>query len=81
MTKTKTLIAKVVIKSNNPDKLPDFGLGKGVLSIQEIQFKSLAGQKFDSPSFAHTLFETGSKLISDVVEVSWEEKKPKRKKA
>ena len=39
MKKQKTFIGRVVIKSNHPEKVPDFGLGKGVLSFKIISCK------------------------------------------
>jgi hypothetical protein len=75
----KTLIAEVMVKSKNPKKLPDWGLGRGVLSMQEIDFKDDRGRGFDSPMFAAALLDKEAEMIRDAVRVRWTEKPPKRK--
>lgn len=69
----KTFIAKVVIKSRSR-KVPDFGLGKGVLGSQEITFTDQNGRGFDSPLFALARIEHEDRLRREVVEVQWIEK-------
>lgn len=76
-TNSKTLIAEVVIRSKHPKKLPDFGIGKGVLSREEIVYKDVKNRGFKSPLFAMALAEHEDKMIQDVVEVRWIEKKQK----
>jgi hypothetical protein len=79
--KTKTFIGRVVIKKTKKGgkPLPDFGLGKGVLSEQEITFKDERGRGFDSPTFSMALWEHAERMVGDVVHVQWTEKKPSRK--
>jgi hypothetical protein len=74
----KTFIGRVVIKSKNPDKVPDFGIGRGVLTEQEITFRDKKGQGFDTPSFTRALIDEERQMIAAVVEVEWTEKKGKR---
>lgn len=38
MSKEKKFIVKVVVKAKDPSKLPDWGLGHGVLATQECSF-------------------------------------------
>lgn len=76
----KTFICRVVIKSKHPEKVPDFGLGKGVLSEQEVTFKDKMGRGFDNPLFAMSMVDFEKDMIDAAVEVKWEEKKPKRNK-
>ena len=76
----KTFIARVVIKSKHPEKVPDFGLGKGVLSEQEVTFKDKMGRGFDSPLFAMSMVDFEKDMIDAIVEVKWEEKKPRKTK-
>jgi hypothetical protein len=73
--KKKTFIARVVIKAKHPEKVPDFGLGKGVLGEQEVAFKDVNGRGFDNPLFAMAMVDFEKKMIDDAVEVKWEEKK------
>ena len=72
--KTKTMIAQVVIKSKSP-KVPDFGLGKGVLQEQEITCHDDRGHGFKGGMFSMCLLEHEDNLINDAVEVVWKEKK------
>jgi len=73
----KTFIGRVVIRSKS-EKVPDFGLGKGVLLEQEITFKDGQSYGFKSPLFACSLIGQERRLINEVVEVKWEEKKVKK---
>ena len=70
----KTFLVKVVIKSKHPEKVPDFGLGKGVLMQQEVSFKDERKRGFDSPLFELSKFEFENSLIKETVECQWEEK-------
>lgn len=70
----KTFIVKVIIKSKHPEKIPDFGLGKGVLMEQEVSFKDNNGRGFDSPLFAMSMVDFENNLIKETVECKWEEK-------
>ena len=77
--KKKTWIGKVVVKSKNPDNVPDFGLGKGVLVVEEIVFKDKFGLGFDHPVFEKELIKHGKEIIESNFEVKWEEKVDKKK--
>jgi hypothetical protein len=70
----KTFLVKVVIKSKHPEKVPDFGLGKGVLMQQEVSFKDEKKRGFDTPLFALSMVEFENNLIKETVECKWEEK-------
>lgn len=77
-TDSKTMIAQVVIKRHSDkgwSKVPDFGMGKGVLSEQEIKFNDDYRRGFDSPMFSAALLEYEDQLLRDTVEVIWKEKK------
>jgi hypothetical protein len=71
-TKVKTMVAEVVLKGK---KAPDFGLGKGVISTFEIDFKDNGGRGFDSPIFVMAVAAKERELIQDAVKVRWTEKK------
>ena len=73
--KKRCFKAQVVIRSKS-DKVPDFGLGKGVLATQEIEFVD-DGRGFKSPMFAVVLMEHEDRLIKEAVEVRWKEVKGK----
>ncbi len=75
----KTFLAEVVIKSKS-DKVPDFGLGKGVLMSQEIVFTDENKRGFKSPLFAMAMVEHEDRLMKETVEVRWKEVKKKAKK-
>lgn len=75
----KTFLAEVVIVSKS-DKVPDFGLGKGVLSQQEITFNDAFGRGFNNPTFAMALVEHEDRLIRSMVGVRWTEVKKGKKK-
>ena len=76
----KTFIAKVVVVAKHPEKVPDFGLGKGVLRSQEMTFKDDRGIGFESPLFAAAMNRAEDDLIRQAVKVVWEEVKPKKGK-
>ena len=72
----KTLVAQVVIRHTKKDsKVPDFGMGKGVLLEQEITFTDENGRGFESPLFTMGLIEQEKRLIGECIEVKWVEKK------
>ena len=74
----KTMVAQVVIKQHKKNsKIPDFGQGKGVLLTQEIDFMDDRGRGFKSPMFAMALIEHEDRLLREIVEVKWTEKKKK----
>ena len=72
----KIFIAKVIINGKNA---PDFGLGKGVLSEQEMAFTDDMDRGFNSPLFLMAKIEHEDKFLRDVCRVEWEEKLPKKK--
>lgn len=74
----KTYIAEVVIKSKS-DKVPDFGLGKGVLSTKEISFVDERSRGFDSPMFLVSKMRLEDDILREIVEVRWTEKIKKEK--
>jgi hypothetical protein len=71
-----TYICKVVIRSDdkNKDKVPDFGLGKGVLGTAEVTWTDSTGHGFNRPMFVAALKNKESELIEECVEVVWEKK-------
>lgn len=73
----KTFLAEVIVKSKSK-KVPDFGMGKGVLMQQEISFTDDRGRGFDSPMFGMALIEHEDRLLKDTVEVRWTEVKKKK---
>ena len=75
-TKVKTMVAEVVLKGN-PKKVPDFGMGKGILGRFEFVFK-LRGDNVSSAMCAAAITNEEQKLIRDAVEVRWTDKKPRR---
>jgi len=75
----KEFLAEVVIKSHGVKALPDFGLGKGVLTRAEVTFNDVRGCGFDSPLFAVRKAETEQELLGDAVEVRWTEKKVRKR--
>ncbi len=76
--KKKTMLAEIVVKSDHPDALPDWGLGKGVLYKAELSFKDVANRGFDHPMFALSLADEEDKMIHAHVEVRWTEVKKKK---
>lgn len=72
----KTYIAKVIV---NGKKVPDFGMGKGVLSEQEIAFTDEGGHGFKNSIFAMALVEHGDRLLKEACRVEWKELRPKKK--
>lgn len=75
----KEFVAEVVIKSHGKRPLPDFGLGKGVLTRAEVTFNDVRGRGFNSPLFAVQISETEKELTRDAVEVRWTEKKVRKR--
>jgi hypothetical protein len=71
-TRVKTMVAEVVLK-----KVPDFGMGEGILGRFEYVFK-LRGDNVSSDMYAAAITNEEQKLIRDAVEVRWTEKKPRR---
>lgn len=69
----RTMKAQVVIRTTDP-KVPDFGLGKGVLGEQELNFTDELDQGFDSPEFAAALHYQEGDLMRQFVEVRWLQK-------
>jgi hypothetical protein len=78
--KTKTFLAQVVIKSKNPDKLPDFGIGTGVLFEREIVYSDTKNLGWKNPLMVVAQMRAEEDMIKEVVEVKWTEIKPKGKK-
>ena len=74
----KTYIAEVVIKSKS-EKVPDFGLGKGVLSTKEISFVDEFNQGFDNNRFLVSKMRLEDDILREIVEVRWTEKVKKEK--
>jgi len=77
---TKKFRADVVVKSHKDAinlSMPDFGLGKGVLSTCEVTVKGKIMTK-DKVLLASTMIETEKELINDAVEVKWTEIKRKK---
>lgn len=72
---SKTFIAKVIVKSSGKKPVPDWGLGKGVLSEQEVQFTDERGRGWNSPLFLMEQIELEKEILDQVVEVKWIEKK------
>lgn len=72
----RVFLAEVVIKSKSK-KLPDFGLGKGVLGSQEIV---VSEEQYHSPMFAMGIVNHEKEMIEQLVEVRWTEVKKKAKK-
>ena len=64
--KTKTVTAEVVLKGK---KVPDFGLGKGVISKAEITFSDPNSRGFDSSLFQVSLMEQADSLRRGAVEI------------
>ena len=73
----KTFIVKVII---NAKKVPDFGMGKGVLGEQEITFNDEMGRGFDSPLFIMAKMQHEDRLLKELCRVEWKEKDKKEKK-
>ena len=76
-TRVKTMVADVVLKGN-PKKVPDFGMGKGILGRFEFVFKLRGDLNVSSAMCAAAITNEEQKLIRDAVEVRWTEKKPRR---
>jgi len=70
MSNKKIFIARVII---NAKTVPDFGMGKGVLSEQEIVFTDDMGHGFNSPLFIMAKTEHEDKLLKEVCRVEWKE--------
>lgn len=69
---TKTFRRQVVIK----DCAQDFGLGIGVLVVDEITYTDKNGRGFDSDLFLLKMQDDADELIKSVVTVMVEEKAP-----
>jgi hypothetical protein len=67
-----------VIKSNS-DNVPDFGLGKGVLSTKEISFVDEFNQGFDNNRFLVCKMRLEDDILREIVKVRWTEKNKKVK--
>lgn len=76
----KTFLAEVVIKASKPSKLPDFGLGRGVMSSQEITFTDDRGWGFKTPMFALAMLDHERRLVDMAVEVRWTPIKKRRRR-
>ena len=76
--KKKTFLLEIVIRSQSP-KVPDFGLGKGVLGRQEITFTDAMSRGWKSPLFGVALNDAEDKLIHELVGARWKELRGKRK--
>lgn len=72
MKKKKTFIAQVIIIGK---KVPDFGMGKGVLNEAEIEFTDNRGKGFKTPSLRAAFIEQEDALLRDTCKVVWKEKK------
>lgn len=72
-----TFTAKVIIKGK---KVPDFGLGKGVLLQQDIVVTDSDGRGAQSPLLAAALLDQEERLLAEVVEVVFERKRVKNGK-
>lgn len=59
---------KVIIAVKSKDKLPDWGLGEGVLGYQEVSYP------IDTPDFliADSLNEISDKLTKELIEIKYE---------
>jgi hypothetical protein len=69
--KKKTYTIKIKLKGKN---VPDFGLGKGIISETEMSFTDEHNWGFDHPSFLQSKWAAEEKLIAETVECIWEEK-------
>jgi len=61
-------------------KVPDWGLGRGVLSVTEVTFKDERGWGFRHPTFLMALHEQGEKFLHETVRVEVNKKVAKVKK-
>lgn len=74
--KTFTLTAVLLGK-----KAPDFGMGKGVIATQEIEFTDERDRGFNNPMFALARMEHEDRLTKELLRFDWKEKrKPKNKR-
>ncbi len=72
--KKKTFVLTVIVKGR---KVPDFGMGKGVLGFQEIEFTDERGYGFNSALFAAARMEHEQRLSGEMLHFTWKEKKKK----
>lgn len=78
-TKPKKLsfIAEVRLKGK---KTPCFGIGKGVVLRQEIEFKDERGLGFKHPMFLMSKIDEEARLKDEAVEVVWTPVTPRQRK-
>ena len=70
----KKFLVTVRIRCNDKHKkLPNFGLGAGILSRQEVTVGDPKGRGFDSALFAAYKLRLEPDFVSGVVEVIWKE--------
>lgn len=72
--KKLVMVAEVVLKGN-PDKMPDFGLGTGIILSKELEFTDKNSRGFDSPIFQASLIDLEDQLMKEAVEVRFVKKK------
>ena len=68
----KTYHASVIL---NGKRMPDFGLGPGVLRRETVSFKDTGNYGFDSELFKAALAEYEARLLRQMVRVEWFEVK------
>ena len=67
-----TYIARVVLKGKS---VPDFGLGKGIVSEQEVTFNDKNNRGEKSPLLMAAKLEQADRMLNEVAEVTFERKK------
>lgn len=80
MKKNKRTYRAEIIIVKGRKKLPDFGLGPGVIGVCDYTFTDAMGLGFDSPLFAAQLELQGRELVKKVVKVRWTPVKHKSKR-
>lgn len=67
--KRRTFILKVILKGR---RVPDFGIGKGVLQIAEFSF---IHRKSNGPLFAAEMINYEQVMVRELIRFKWEEKR------
>jgi hypothetical protein len=66
--RTYTIAVRIRKHSKSRKSLPDFGLGPGVLSRQDVGFTDKRGWGWDHPTFIMSLLQVQEELVQHAVE-------------